>query len=83
MPFCTNEEGMVTVLVPWPMIVDSGGVVGELAFVTRKPIARPARSRRLYFFFRMILMCVGLVMFRKYWGFLHHRGLPNLPPAEF
>lgn len=52
------------------MICVAGGVVGLNAFVTVRPIETPL-SFLPPFFFRMILRCVGFVIFKKYCGFLH------------
>jgi len=56
---------MVTPFFPLPMIVDSGGMVGALAFVTVKPTVAVGSLLPLLLFLRMILMCVGLVILRK------------------
>lgn len=65
LPLIVMEVGMVTPFLPLPIMVDSGGTVGALAFVTVKPIGTP-RILLLPFFLKMILMWVGLVMLRKY-----------------
>lgn len=63
----------------------AGGVVGEKAFVTTRPIGTPLILLPP-FFFKIIFKCVGLVMFKKYCGFLHQNwfSLPfsstRLPP---
>jgi hypothetical protein len=51
------------------MIYVAGGVVGLNAFVTTTPIGYLILLPP--FFLRIIFRCVGLVIFKKYCGFLH------------
>ena len=51
--------------LPLPIIVEGGGVVGALALVTTIPIGTPL-ILLFDFFLKIILRCVGLVMFKKY-----------------
>ena len=51
--------------LPFPIIVEGGGVVGAFALVTTIPLGTPL-ILLCDFFLKIILRWVGLVMFRKY-----------------
>lgn len=70
-PFRGRDDGIERLSLPLPIMVEAGGVVGASALATTTPIGLPF-CLLLFVFRRMIFKCVGLVMLRKYWGFLHH-----------
>lgn len=87
-PFLVSDDAnfIPPLSLPLPMIVEAGGAVGGFALVTTRPIV-DVFYLLFCFFLRMIFKCVGLVMLRKYCGFLHQNWFSfpfsqtRLPPA--
>ena len=65
MPFIGIDDIILFVFDLPVTIWVAGGVVGEKAFVTTRPMGTPLILLPP-FFFKIIFKCVGFVMFRKY-----------------